>query len=78
MGPAWLFLTFMSMFWNGLGVDADLLSLSLSLHDEHLVSLVLTGLVGGEADVSSVLLSTASSLDLSLDCTFTEIVLDSA
>ena len=46
------------MFWVGLSVDVDPLSLSLSLHDEHLVGLVLDGLGGGEGVVSSVLLST--------------------
>jgi hypothetical protein len=78
LGSAWLFLMFLRMFWIGLNVDVDLLSLSLSLHDEHLVSLGYDGLGGSEGGVSSVLLSTASSSDSSLDYTFTEIFLDSA
>jgi hypothetical protein len=49
---------FLKMFWVGLSVDVDLLSLSLGLHNEHLFGLVLDGLGGGEGDVSSVLLST--------------------
>ena len=71
-------MAYSKIFWIGLSVDVDLLSLSLSLHDEHLISLVLTGLEGGEGVVSSVLLSTASSSDSSQDCAFTEIFLDSA
>ena len=66
------------MFWIGLNVDVDLLSLSLSLHVEHLVSLGHDGLGGGEGGVSSVLLSTASSSDSSLDYTYAEVFLDSA
>ena len=66
------------MFWIGLIVDLDLLSLSLSLHVEHLVSLDHGGLGGGEGGVSSVLLSTASSSDSSLGYSYAEVFLDSA
>jgi hypothetical protein len=84
LDSAWMFLTLLSMFWSGLsvGVSCFLLIcvylLSLSLHDEHLNSLVLDVLGGGEGCVSSAMLSTASSSDSSLDYTFTEIFLDSA
>jgi hypothetical protein len=66
------------MFWIVLIVDVDLLSLSLSLHVEHLVSLGHDGLGGGEGGVSSVLLSTESSSDSSLDYTNAEVFVDSA
>ena len=66
------------MFWIGLIVDVDLLILSLSLHVEHLVSLGHGGLGGGKGSVSSVLLSTVSSSDSSLDCTYAGVFLDSA
>ena len=66
------------MLWIGLIVDVDLLSLSLSLYVEHLVSLGHGGLGGGKGSVSSVLLSTVSSSDSSLDCTYAEVFLDSA
>jgi hypothetical protein len=61
LGSAWLFL---KMFSIGLIVDVNLLSLSLGLHVEHLVSLGHNGFGVGEGGVSSILIPQQAPLTL--------------